>query len=173
MEKNVKWKIPHVIKIPEAFSALTDERYEEKGKFFYVYSSNRARKYRVTVYEDGYASNDNMSYNQNILGYPVVLHLMLKKKISYDAAIAKLFKNINWTELNLACKKDFDASYHSVLQIFSENGLDAACIDKEVQSAYSQLKMIIPMTRRYKSEVTFEESLLMNGNNNRKQILRF
>ena len=160
MAESTTWGIPHFIKIPEAFSALADHRYEYSDKYFRVYSSNRTRVYSVSVFYDGYASNDNMSINKKILGYPIVLHLMLNQRISFDVSIANLFRNINWTELNLLCKKDFTASYNAILQRFSEQGLNSNLINTEVQSAYNQLCALIPTIKNYKSDLSFEDSLI-------------
>lgn len=160
IEESTVWGIPHFIKIPEAYSALTDKRYEYSDGYFKVFSSNRTRMYSVEVFHDGYASNDNMSVNKNILGYPIVLHLLLHQKISFDASIANLFGNINWTELNLLCKKDFTVSYNVILQRFSERGLNSDLINVEIQSTYNQLCELIPTIKKYKSRLTFEESLI-------------
>lgn len=80
MKDEEKWKMPHIIKIPEAFTALVDERYkrEDKGTLL-VFSSDYSKRYTVKSFNDGYASNDNMSYNKGILGYPIVLALILEE----------------------------------------------------------------------------------------------
>lgn len=160
MNENINWKIPHMIKIPEAFSALADQRYEFKNDFFLVYSSNRKRQYTVTVHSDGYASNDNMSFNKGILGYPVVVHLLLKERISFDKSVAMLFKNINWTELNLQCNKDFTMSYNIILNRFSKQGMNTKLINEKIQDTFEQLCVLIPTIKRYQSNITFEESLI-------------
>ena len=54
MKEAKKWKIPHIIKIPEAYTALIDERYKrEDGGRLIVFSSDYSKQYTVTIYDDG------------------------------------------------------------------------------------------------------------------------
>ena len=91
-----KWRLPHIIKIAEAYTAMADKRYKANSCTLEVFSSDFSKKYTVTIYNDGYASNDNMSYNFNILGYPIVIALMIEGKIpSVELTGQKLIRNLN------------------------------------------------------------------------------
>ena len=142
--KEDKWKIPHIIKIPEAYTALIDSRYkwENEGKLN-VFSSDYSKQYTVTVFDDGYASNDNMSYNKGILGYPIIVALMLENKLIIDKEIVSLFSKINWTEINIKYEKNFTLSMDAVIKAVSNEVYDYDLVYMNLYNVYEQLKELL------------------------------
>lgn len=154
-----EWKAPHIIKIPEALSAIADLRYERKGNYLFVKSSDYSKKYTVEIFENGYSSNDNMSYNNGILGYPIVVSLMLESKIEYNRYYLPLFNGINWTKLNEQYNKNFSISYEVILNRFKQNNYDYIRIKKSIESSYEQLLVLIPFIQRKIGKYSYNDSL--------------
>ena len=75
------FKVPPIEKIHEAYSAIADERVALKENEAEVKSSDLSKKYLVTWKDDTYSSNDNASYWQGYIGYPVIAVLMLQGKL--------------------------------------------------------------------------------------------
>ncbi len=152
------WKEPHIIKILEAYSVIADARYEKKDNYLWVYSSDYEKRYTVENFIDGYASNDNMSYNNGILGYPIVVKLALEGKIYLNQNIAVLFKGINWTSLNEKCKKDFTLSFETVMAELANQGINTEIVRDEVNSVYSQLLLLLPSIGRKEGNFCYMDS---------------
>ena len=150
----------HLIKIPEAFTALVDERYkrEDKGTLL-VFSSDYSKRYTVKSFNDGYASNDNMSYNKGILGYPIVLALILEEKLAVDRKIASLFGGTNWTEINIKYDKNFTSSMDAVIKAVSNEIYSYDLIYVSIQNVYEQLEQMLERIKRYESTVSFKDSM--------------
>ena len=81
------WKLPPPAKVYEAFSALADGRVliEEPGRAE-VRSSGTDKTYTVewTGEFEPVTSNDNASYWQGYLGYPIVAVLIALGRVSAD-----------------------------------------------------------------------------------------
>lgn len=160
MKETKKWEMPHIIKIPEAYTALVDERYKmEDEKKLIVFSSDYSKQYTVTIFTNGYASNDNMSYNKGILGYPIVVALILEKKIIIDKEIASLFSKINWTEINIKYNKNFTFSMEAVIKSVSNKIYSYDFIYMNIQNVYKQLKKLLDEIKRYESSISFKDSM--------------
>lgn len=157
---NNNWKEPHIIKILESYSVIADERYEKKGDSLLVYSSDYKKRYTVEKFVDGYASNDNMSYNKGILGYPIVVSLMLEGKLHINNDIAILFKGINWTSLNEKCKKDFTLSYETEMERLKNQGINTEIVCNEVSNVYGQLLLILPNIGKKEGKFCYLDSFL-------------
>jgi hypothetical protein len=108
MIQNDKWALPPKEKIYEAYSAIADGRVNMFDGYASVSSSDRKKQYTVEWNEDVYSSNDNASYWQGYMGYPVIAVLMLQGRISCDSAVAEYFADINWKELNTQYKNQYD-----------------------------------------------------------------
>lgn len=154
------WKVPHIIKILEAYSVIADVRYEKKDNYLLVYSSDYKKRYTVEHFIDGYASNDNMSYNNGILGYPIVVKLALEGKIYLNKDIAILFKGINWTNLNEKCKKDFTLSFETVMDELTNKGIDTEIVRDEVNTVYSKLLLLLPSIGRREGNFCHADSFV-------------
>ena len=64
------WKLPPIEKIPEAYSAVADERVAMGEHSAKVRSSDGTKTYTVQWDGDAYTSDDNGSKWQNYSGYP-------------------------------------------------------------------------------------------------------
>lgn len=156
-----KFRLPHIIKIAEAYSAIADERIEVDGQNqYFVFSSDFTKKYTVMIKGGYYSSNDNMSYNHDILGYPIVVVLMLNGLIQSNSLVAKRFQNICWTRINLECKKDFSKSLQIVLKKIGKDDNDIEQLKKEINLSYKQLIKLSDTIYHVKGNISFAESIL-------------
>lgn len=140
-------KLPPIEKIPEAYTAIIDERVEMFADYAIVKSSTLEKEYLIKWNNDLYYSNDNSTYWQNYTGYPVIAVLMLQGKLSLNRNILEYFKGINWNELNKKNKNDYHASLESALESISES--TRASIDDEINKVYEEIKDIqIELTKK-------------------------
>ncbi len=144
-------KIPPIEKIHEAYSAVVDERVELRDGEAEVSSSDFTKKYLVTWKDDVYTSNDNASYWQGSLGYPIIAVLMMQEKLSFDRQIAEHFKGIPWKELNTKYKNKYSEVVKQIMEEFAKNGVDCNKIDAEIQKVYEEIKQLTISTKRSSS----------------------
>lgn len=142
MPDNENWALPPIEKIYEAFSAIADRRVKISQGFALVSSSDYKKEYTVVWNGDYYSSNDNASYWQGYLGYPVIAVLMLQGKITFNNAIPEYFKNINWKKLNSEYKNQYDKAVSSVLERLKSEGIDVKTIKEEVMNIFEQIKTL-------------------------------
>ena len=160
-EYSYKFQLPHIIKIAEAYSAIADGRVKlDRKNQYIVFSSDYTKKYTVEIRGDYYSSNDNMSYNYNVLGYPIVAVLMVKGIIHYNFWAAKRFQNICWTKVNLECNKDFSRLLEIILKQIGKTDKDIEELKKELDLSYKKHKRVINIIYHKKGDLTFEESFL-------------
>jgi hypothetical protein len=139
-----EWKLPPKAKVYEALSALADGRVEivEPGKAK-VTSSSRDKVYDVTWSgEREITSNDNASFWQGYIGYPIIAVLLSTGRLHVDHAIASSLKGIPWKKLNTKFKRDYDAVVHHVLSGIDANGGDSSEIVSAVERIFSELSMM-------------------------------
>lgn len=136
------WKLPPPAKVYEAFSALADGRVrvEEPGRAA-VRSSGGEKTYTVewTGDVEAVTSNDNASYWQGYLGYPIVAVLIALGKVRADEAVTRALAGIRWKELNARFKRDYDAAVVHVLEELAERGEERERIVREVDGVMRQL----------------------------------
>lgn len=132
-------KMPPIAKIYEAYSCIADERVLLEENEAIITSSDGKKKYKVTWKDNCYVSNDNASFWQGYPGYPVIAVLMLQHKLPFKKETAKLFKNINWHELNEKYKRNYDKAVEEVL---SHLNTDIETIKKETEEIYEALKTL-------------------------------
>jgi hypothetical protein len=137
-----KWAIPPIAKIPEALSAVADSRVKLFENMAKVSSSDLRKEYTVEWEEDVYSSNDNASYWQGYMGYPLIAVLMLQGKIKYKKVIAELFKGINWKELNTKYKNEYAKVVTLILEDMKNSGVDIVSVNQEIESIYEQIKTL-------------------------------
>ena len=101
------WKLPPIEKIPEAYSAIADDRVAMGDHSAKVRSSDGSKTYTVQWNDDAYTSDDNGSRWQNYSGYPILAVLLLQGKLPLDRQVADLFRGIPWKELNKAHKNKY------------------------------------------------------------------
>lgn len=140
-------KLPPIEKIPEAYTAIIDNRVEMFDNYAIVKSSTLEKEYLIKWNDNLYYSNDNSTYWQNYLGYPVISVLMLQGKLSLNKDILKYFKGINWNNLNKINKNDYHASLESALVDISLDKRKE--IDDEINKVYEEIKSIqIELTKK-------------------------
>ncbi|MCX4267446.1 MAG: hypothetical protein OSJ62_02105 [Lachnospiraceae bacterium] len=141
-------KMPPIEKIHEAYSAIADGRVVLKEGEAEVVSSDLTKKYLVTWKEEVYTSNDNASYWQGYLGYPILAVLMLQGKLSLDLEIAAYFKGIPWKVLNTEYKNRFSEAVKKILTQFEAEGLDCDKINAEIDKVYHEIEELKISTKR-------------------------
>ena len=97
-------KLPPIEKIHEAYSAIADKRVVLKENEAEVSSSDLTKTYMVKWKDEVYSSNDNASYWQGYIGYPIIAVLMLQGKLPLNQEIAMYFQGINWKKINTEYK---------------------------------------------------------------------
>lgn len=124
----------------EAWSAVAEGRVElhPDARRAAVASSNGAKSYTVAWSENGstYSSNDNATYWQGYAGYPIIAVLMLQGRLPLDYAAADGFKQVDWTDFNECCKRDYAAAVRAVV---NERSLNADRVEASVREAYDAL----------------------------------
>jgi len=117
-------KLPPLEKIPEAYSAIADQRVEMGEGQALVKSSDGQKRYLVEWAGDLYSSNDNATYWQGYPGYPVIAVLLLQGRLSYKREDALKFKGINWRKLNTDHKNNYASALNEVLGRLKDSGID-------------------------------------------------
>lgn len=143
----VVMKMPPIEKIPEAYTAIEDNRVMLHDESATVKSSNGEKEYLIKWKNDVYYSNDNSSYWQGYVGYPVIAVLMLQGKLSLNKSVLKYFKDINWNELNKKNKRDYKKSLDEILSRVNDEIRDE--ILKEIEKVFEEIKELnISLTRK-------------------------
>lgn len=140
-------KMPPIEKIPEAYTAIEDNRVELFDNYAIVKSSNFEKEYLIKWKGNIYYSNDNSTYWQGYVGYPVIAVLMLQAKLPLNKAVSKYFKEINWNKLNKDNKRDYKKSLEQVLENNSTE--DKSMIFTEINFVFEEIKNLdIELTRK-------------------------
>ncbi len=130
-------KMPPLAKIYEAYTCIADKRIKLEENRALVSSSDGKKNYTVKWQGNCYVSNDNASFWQGYPGYPILAVLMLQKRLPFKEEIISLFSHINWHELNLKYKRDYEKAVDEVL---SKINYDTNEIKKETEKIYEELK---------------------------------
>jgi hypothetical protein len=136
------WKLPPPAKVYEAFSAIADGRVRIEGPGrASVLSSAGDKTYTVEWTGDFEAvgSNDNASYWQGYLGYPIVAVLLAAGKLEADETVTKALAGIDWHALNVRFKRDYPAAVAHVLSGLAERGGDPSRVEREAELVMEQL----------------------------------
>jgi len=141
-------KLPPIEKIPEAYSAITDNRIVMSENSALADSSDNTKRYTVTWNDNLYTSNDNASIWQGYAGYPMIAVLMLQGKLPLDRAIAEHFKGINWKALNTKYKNKYDKAVAEILDSLKEQGIDTDAINTEINEVYNCIRTLNISTKR-------------------------
>ena len=149
------WKIPPKAKIYEALTAMADGRVKLKGdETAEVLSSDGAKTYIVEWSPDfqQITSNDNASYWQGYIGYPIIAVLMTLGRLDFDGRLAQALSGIAWKETNRRFRNDYDKAVESVLlNLDVESGLRQRVVS-EVDKIFNQLETLkleaLPRRRR-------------------------
>ena len=139
------WKIPPRAKVFEAFTAVADGRVRLTGPgSATVTSSRRDKTYDVEWSDDGrtVTANDNASYWQGYLGYPIVAVLLARGELRADDAAVKAMAGVPWHDLNRRFKRDYEAAVAQVLGELVARGGDPALVEREVAAVLDQLRAL-------------------------------
>ena len=135
------WKMPPKAKVYEAMGAVADERVTITGHTTAeVQSSSCDKTYDVKQSDDisEITSNDNASYWQGYIGYPIIAVLMQIGKLSFNRQLAKLLTGVPWKSINEQFKRDYDKAINHILDGIETNGGDRTEIIQEVDKIYKQ-----------------------------------
>jgi hypothetical protein len=139
------WKLPPPAKVYEAFSALADGRVRlgEAGRAE-VRSSGGDKAYTVewTGEFEAVTANDNASYWQGYLGYPIVAVLIAAGRVRADETAIEALAGIDWHALNDRFKRDYEAAVSCVLDGLGERGEDPVNVVREVGRVLDQLEVL-------------------------------
>lgn len=140
-------KMPPIEKIPEAYTAIEDDRITLLEDSATVKSSNGEKEYIIKWRGNVYYSNDNSTYWQGYPGYPVLAILMLQNKISLNREISKYFQGVNWNQLNKENKRDYKKSLEKILEEVSLEEKNK--IFEEMNKVYEEIKHVnIELTKK-------------------------
>ncbi len=149
------WKMPPKAKIYEALTAVADGRVTLTGaQQAEVVSSAGTKTYLVEWSADRQAivSNDNASYWQGYMGYPMVAVLMTLGMVEYAPEVAARLAGIPWQQINKRFRNDYDKAVAAVLESLQEQGADPQAIRAEVDRIMSFLERLslqkLPRRRR-------------------------
>ncbi|MEJ2718472.1 MAG: hypothetical protein P8182_15275 [Deltaproteobacteria bacterium] len=149
------WKTPPKAKIYEALTAVGDNRVKLQAEHqAEVSSSDRTKTYIVEWTPDrrSITSNDNASYWQGYMGYPIVAVLMLLGSVDFHKEVADLLSGIPWKSLNKRFRNKYDNAIESVLAELDAKGVDRDRISTEVESIVEQIERLnmgkMPRRRR-------------------------
>ena len=136
------WKMPPRAKVYEALSTVADQRVTITGPTTaQVLSSSRDKTYDVVWSEDmrEITSNDNASYWQGYIGYPIIAVLLKLGKLSFSTHIAELLAGVPWKVVNDQFKRDYDKAINHVLDQVEAKGGKRTEIRQEAERIYEQL----------------------------------
>ena len=136
------WKMPPKAKVYEALSAVADRRVTLTGPTTaQVVSSSRDKAYDVTWSADmrRITSNDNASYWQGYIGYPIIAVLLKTSTIPFSPYIAGLLAGIPWKQVNDQFMRDYNKAVNHVLDQIEAKGGNRSQIIKEVERIYQAL----------------------------------
>jgi hypothetical protein len=136
------WKMPPKAKVYEALSAVADQRVIITGHTAaQVQSSSHDKTYNIEWSEDIHeiTSNDNASYWQGYIGYPIIAVLLKMGKLPFNTHIAELMAGVPWKVVNDQYKRDYDKAINHVLDQIEAKGGKRTKITQEVEKIYEQL----------------------------------
>ena len=137
------WKLPPKAKVYEALSAVADGRVRPQAgaDSAEVVSSDGSRTYTVEWSADrlSFTANDNASYWQGYLGYPVIAVLLTLGEVRVGDGVADALAGVPWHDLNERFKRDYDAAVESVLAQVGDRGGGRERIAREVDGVMEQL----------------------------------
>jgi len=139
---DAKWKMPPSEKVYEALSAVADGRVTLTGPTSAeVGSSSGDKKYLVEWSADGseISSNDNASYWQGYIGYPIIAVLLVTGRISYDQAAGEALRGLEWKKLNKQHKNDYAKAVKAVLDDLEARGTPAQPIVEAANAIFGKL----------------------------------
>jgi hypothetical protein len=136
------WKMPPRAKVFEAFTAVADGRVRLTGPGSATVTSSRGdTTYDVEWSDDGrtVTANDNASYWQGYLGYPILAVLLARGELRAAASAVTAMGGVPWHQLNVRFKRDYEAAVALALNELALRGGDPALVESEVAAVLEQL----------------------------------
>lgn len=137
------WKLPPKIKIYEALGAVADERVKITGNMTADVQSSSGNKTYQVIYDpqtNTISSNDNGSYWQGYLGYPVIAYLFVIGKIGLNQEIAKWLEGIRWKDLNVKFKNDYERTMRHIRDNLHDKGISLDELEYEIETISMKIK---------------------------------
>jgi len=139
------WTMPPRAKVFEAFTAVADGRVRLTGPGAATVTSSRGDKtYDVQWSDDGHTvtANDNASYWQGYLGYPILAVLLARGELRADPSAVTAMAGVPWHDLNKRNKRDYEATVAQVLEEAGTHGGDPSLVEREVAAVLEQLRAL-------------------------------
>jgi hypothetical protein len=136
------WKLPPRAKVFEAFTAVADGRVRVVGpSSATVASSGGDKTYDVEWSERDrtITANDNASYWQGYLGYPIVAVLLARGVLHAGGDVVTALASVPWHDLNQRYRRDYDAAVAHVLDGLSADSSTTETIQSAVDDVLAQL----------------------------------
>jgi hypothetical protein len=136
------WQQPPIAKVYEALGSLADGRVLKKSDATAsVRSSSGDKEYTVewTEHCECMSSNDNASFWQGYLGYPMIAVLLLLGKIPYSKSVSESLRGIPWKKINTKYRNDYEKTIAEVLAVAEERGANRSEIQNECVRILTQL----------------------------------
>jgi hypothetical protein len=136
------WKMPPRAKVFEALTAIVDGRVSRSGTHSAtVKSSDGSKTYSVAWSTDfrQITSNDNGSYWQRCLGYPIIAVLLELGKLPFDANVARPLSGVPWNRLNAEHKRDYELVISKVLHRIGNEGADTGALCQYIDQILTML----------------------------------
>jgi hypothetical protein len=137
------WKSPAKAKIYEALSAIADRRVQLKTETRADVTSSEGNKSYIVIWspdKSQFTSNDNASYYQGYLGYPIMAVLMKIGELQFDEVVARDLAGIQWKIANKKFKNNYEEAVEFILSDLGKKGVDIARIREHVEQISSELE---------------------------------
>jgi hypothetical protein len=137
------WDSPPLAKVYEALTAVADGRVHLSGPTSASVVSSQGDRTYFVEWLDGFvaaSSNDNASYWRGYIGYPIVAVMLRTGVLAYAPHIAALLRGVQWKEVNMRHRNDYDAAVAAVLGELSAKGVPTDDILDEVNRVFGRLR---------------------------------
>jgi hypothetical protein len=137
------WKMPPKAKVYEALTAVADKRVTIIGALrAEVTSSSRNKTYLVEWSDDlrYVTANDNASYWQGYIGYPIIAALLSLGALTFSDDTARRLSGIPWNHLNTRYKRNYESVVEYVLQEVEAKGGNRNAVARDVDDIYRRLE---------------------------------
>lgn len=134
--------MPPAAKIYEALTAIADDRVKLTSETSAEVSSSTGNKSYVVEWATDLtwiSSNDNASFWQGYVGYPIVAALIKKGRLKVTPDSVNAVRNIHWKELNTKHKNKYQAAIDEVFESGSRNGVERSYVEAECQTILAEL----------------------------------
>lgn len=140
-------KLPPIEKIAESYTAIIDNRIELHEDYAVCKSSDGLKSYDIRWKDNVYYSNDNSTYWQGYIGYPVIAVLLIKGILPLNKDVLPYFKNIKWKDINKKHKNNYKEALDEVLVDLTDE--EKQLIIKDMNFVYEKIKTLdIELSRK-------------------------